>query len=480
MNAAPRTVAGAGRPADQGGRQLHHLPARRRQRARRLRRADQHRAARRPARHAAHRAQGGRRLHARRRGQHPGRDPAGGHHAAARAQGRPARRPVHLRARRRSTGVIREAIIAACLTAADDPALPGELAQHADHRGLDPAVDPDLGHRAELPGRDHQHHDPGRPRARGRHPGRRRHRDHREHRALPRGGQAARARPSWTARQQIAVPALVSTLCICIVFLPMFFLGGVARYLFVPLAEAVVFAMLASYVLSRTLVPTLAMYLLRPRAHRAGARRAQPAGARCSGRSSAGSSGCAPAYRGLLTRLISRQGALHPASSWPSACPPALLAAAARRELLPDHATAGSSSCTCGPRPAPASRRPPGWPTWWRRRSGARSPPASSTTSSTTSGCRTATINYMHSRSGFIGAADADILVSLKEEHRPTADHVRDAPARLPPGVSRRHLLLRARRHRDPDPQLRPARADRRADRGHRHRGQPPGRRTRS
>ncbi|MGD0798823.1 MAG: efflux RND transporter permease subunit [Acidobacteriaceae bacterium] len=64
---------------------------------------------------------------------------------------------------------------------------------------------------------------------------------------------------------QIAVPALVSTLCICIVFLPMFFLGGVARYLFVPLAEAVVFAMLASYVLSRTLVPTLAVYLLRPK-----------------------------------------------------------------------------------------------------------------------------------------------------------------------------------------------------------------------
>jgi CzcA family heavy metal efflux pump len=66
---------------------------------------------------------------------------------------------------------------------------------------------------------------------------------------------------------QISVPALVSTLCICIVFLPMFFLSGVARYLFVPLAEAVVFAMLASYVLSRTLVPTLAMYLLREHGH---------------------------------------------------------------------------------------------------------------------------------------------------------------------------------------------------------------------
>jgi multidrug efflux pump subunit AcrB len=71
--------------------------------------------------------------------------------------------------------------------------------------------------------------------------------------------------------QQIAIPALVSTLCICIVFAPMFFLSGVARYLFVPLAEAVIFAMLASYVLSRSLVPTMAKYLLRehgePAAH---------------------------------------------------------------------------------------------------------------------------------------------------------------------------------------------------------------------
>src|SRR5580658_3856926 len=66
---------------------------------------------------------------------------------------------------------------------------------------------------------------------------------------------------------QIAVPALVSTLCICIVFLPMFFLSGVARYLFVPLAEAVIFAMIASYILSRTLVPTLAMYLLKAKEH---------------------------------------------------------------------------------------------------------------------------------------------------------------------------------------------------------------------
>jgi multidrug efflux pump subunit AcrB len=72
---------------------------------------------------------------------------------------------------------------------------------------------------------------------------------------------------------QIAVPAFVSTLAICIVFVPMFFLSGVSRYLFVPLAEAVVFAMLASYFLSRTLVPTMAKYLLRAHSHAEQARR---------------------------------------------------------------------------------------------------------------------------------------------------------------------------------------------------------------
>ncbi len=69
--------------------------------------------------------------------------------------------------------------------------------------------------------------------------------------------------------QQIAVPAFVSTLCICIVFVPMFFLTGVAKFLFVPLAEAVSFAMLASYLLSRTLIPTMVMFIMRGHEHRA-------------------------------------------------------------------------------------------------------------------------------------------------------------------------------------------------------------------
>lgn len=63
--------------------------------------------------------------------------------------------------------------------------------------------------------------------------------------------------------RQIAIPALVSTLCICIVFFPMFFLTGVAKFLFVPMAQAVMFAVIASYILSRTLVPTMGKYLLK-------------------------------------------------------------------------------------------------------------------------------------------------------------------------------------------------------------------------
>ena len=66
---------------------------------------------------------------------------------------------------------------------------------------------------------------------------------------------------------QIVTPAFVSLLCICIVFVPMFFLNGVARFLFVPMAEAVMFAMIASFILSRTLVPTMAKYLLHPHSH---------------------------------------------------------------------------------------------------------------------------------------------------------------------------------------------------------------------
>ena len=104
---------------------------------------------------------------------------------------------------------------------------------------------------------------------------------------------------------QIAIPAFVSTICICIVFVPMFFLTGVARYLFVPMAEAVVFAMLASYVLSRTLVPTMAKYLLHAHEpHGEGRPSRNPAGDRSSAPSIAASCACATAIAPLLEQCV--------------------------------------------------------------------------------------------------------------------------------------------------------------------------------
>ncbi len=111
---------------------------------------------------------------------------------------------------------------------------------------------------------------------------------------------------------QISVPALVSTLCICIVFLPMFFLNGVAKYLFVPLAEAVVFAMLASYILSRTLVPTLAKYLLKAHGGNRGGSRWNPFTAFQQG-FERGFTALRRGYSGLLGATVAHRGIFLPA-----------------------------------------------------------------------------------------------------------------------------------------------------------------------
>src|SRR5580658_6556907 len=104
--------------------------------------------------------------------------------------------------------------------------------------------------------------------------------------------------------QQIALPALVSTLCICIVFIPMFLLAGIAKFLFIPLAEAVVFAMLASYVLSRTLVPTLAKFWLKRHEQR-GHRRDVNALARLQQGFERGFERLRERYKGLLQSALS-------------------------------------------------------------------------------------------------------------------------------------------------------------------------------
>jgi len=234
---------------------------------------------------------------------------------------------------------------------------------------------------------------------------------------------------------QIAVPALVSTLCICIVFLPMFFLSGVARFLFVPLAEAVVFAMLASYILSRTLVPTLAMYLLRPHAHGSAPTRNpfalfQRGFERVFERTRT-------AYRGLLTRLLSRQGAF--VTVFLAACLLAWLLVPWLGENFFPVSDNGQFilhlRAKTGMRIEETARLADLVEAAIRR----EIPATELNNIIDNIGLPYSTINYMYSRSGFIGAADADILVTLKEGHRPTEDHMRALRRRLPqefPGVA--------------------------------------------
>ena len=352
---------------------------------------------------------------------------------------------------------------------ADDPGLPRQLAQHGDHRGLDPALDPELDHRAERARRDDQHHDARRAGARRRHAGRRRDGGDREHQLASGAGQGSGAGDSRRRRIRSRFRRSSRRICICIVFVPMFFLTGVARYLFVPMAEAVVFAMLASYVLSRTLVPTMAKYLLHAHEpHGEGRPTPQPAGAASSARSTAASCGCATAIARCSSSASAAAGS-SPRCSWPPASRRCSWRAGSARTSS-RRSTAASSSCTCARRAARASRRRRSSPTTSRTRCARSSRPASWPASSTTSGFPTPGLNLSYSTSAPIGPGDADIMVSLGQG--PSADrrvHPRSADVAAE-AVSRRHLLVRAGRHRHADSELRPAGADRHPDRRPQHR----------
>jgi multidrug efflux pump subunit AcrB len=227
---------------------------------------------------------------------------------------------------------------------------------------------------------------------------------------------------------QIAVPALVSTLCICIVFLPMFFLAGVPRYLFVPLAEAVVFAMLASYILSRTLVPTLALYLLRAKNHGTARSRNplvwfQQAFERGFERVRAG-------YRTTLTTLVTRRAIFIPV--FLGICSAAFL-------LIPWLGEDFFPSTDSGQ-----------FILHLRAKTGTRIeetallcdlvedsirheiPRQELASVLDNIGLPYSQINFMHSTSGLIGAGDADILVSLKPGGHSTNAYIRDLRRDLP------------------------------------------------
>ncbi len=263
--------------------------------------------------------------------------------------------------------------------------------------------------------------------------------------------------------QQIAVPALVSTLCICIVFLPMFFLSGVAKFLFVPLAEAVVFAMLASYLLSRTLVPTLAHVSAQAARSRAAphAQSLHAAAARCL---SAASSGCASPIELLLTTFVYRRFIFVPAVPRLCVCAASLLFPWLGQDFFP---TSDNGQFRLHLRAKTGTRiEETARLNDLVDQSIRREIPASELDSIVDNmGLPYSGINTTYNTSGVIGSADADILVSLKEgHHRPTQEWVDALRPKLTSRVSRRHVLFPARRHDHADSQLRPSRAHRRAD----------------
>jgi len=224
--------------------------------------------------------------------------------------------------------------------------------------------------------------------------------------------------------RQIAVPAMVSTLCICIVFLPMFLLTGVARYLFIPLAEAVVFAMLASYLLSRTLVPTMAMYLFKPHVHE------EPSAFERLLERTRNS------FKEMLAACIAHRAVFIPLF---------LLACAVTGFLVPWLGQDFFPSTDAGRfnlhmRTKTATRIEESARTSTAVEQAIRRiVPANEIASLINNiGLPYSSINMSYSTSAPIGTMDTDILVTLTEKHQPTDNYVRELRERLPrefPGV---------------------------------------------
>jgi multidrug efflux pump subunit AcrB len=235
---------------------------------------------------------------------------------------------------------------------------------------------------------------------------------------------------------QIAVPAFVSTLSICIVFVPMFFLTGVARYLFVPLAEAVSFAMLASYFLSRTVVPTMAKYLLRGHEHdieNLGAEAQQHFLARQQVRFEHAFERFRHRYRNVLQACLQRPGFFAVVFLLIVLISAAALFPWLGQDFFP---TVDSGQFTLHLRA----------PTGTRIEETARLcdlvensirnliPTHEVASIIDNIGLPYSGINLSYSNSAPIGTGDADILVSLTPEHRPTAEYINSLRLRLARG----------------------------------------------
>lgn len=229
---------------------------------------------------------------------------------------------------------------------------------------------------------------------------------------------------------QIATPAFVSMLCICIVFVPMFFLNGVARFLFVPMAEAVMFAMVSSFILSRTLVPTMAKFLLKPHDHDAHQRPTRNPFVMFQRGFELGFEKFRVAYRSLL------EGALHHRPtvlivSFAFIAASACLAPYLGRNFFP---AVDSGQILMHVRLAIGTRVEESAHEFARIQEAIRDVIAPQDLEAMVDniGLPISGINTAYNNTGTIGPQDGDIQIALNHGHRPTAEYVRELRDELP------------------------------------------------
>src|SRR5689334_11266974 len=238
--------------------------------------------------------------------------------------------------------------------------------------------------------------------------------------------------------QQIVTPAFVSLLCICIVFVPMFFLTGVARFLFVPMAEAVMFAMMWSFILSRTLVPTMANYLLKPHVHHEGG---PPPTRNPLVKFQRGFEArferVRQGYRGLLELALAHRPTFvtgflaFVAVSF-------LLVPFLGRNFFPS-VDAGNILMHVRTQVGTRVEETAGQLADVQKAIRKIIPPEEIETVTDNIGMPISGINMTYNNTGVIGPQDGDIQIKLKEDHRPTAEHVQALREQLPrlfPGMT--------------------------------------------
>jgi CzcA family heavy metal efflux pump len=229
--------------------------------------------------------------------------------------------------------------------------------------------------------------------------------------------------------QQIVTPALVSLLCICIVFIPMFFLEGVARFLFVPMAEAVIFAMVCSFILSRTLVPTMANHLLRAHSGEAHAPSSNPL-VRFQRGFEARFERLRHGYHGVLARAMERRAVFIAAF---------LAVVVLSFGLLPFIGSNFFPSVDSGQvlmhvRVPIGTRVEETANRFARIEQAIRRviPSEEIATLVDNIGLAASSINITYNNTGTMGSQDGDFQIALHEEHKPTADYVRRLREELP------------------------------------------------